>query len=293
MNTFVSCPACGRHLELPPGLAGKTGVCDKCGHAFQIPPDPAATPAPRPAPRPVAPPTRPPAAPVSPGGQEARSSGDQADQGPATDPRWDYRLLGTDAFVIRDDGGVLNYLILDARTGHDVGLAREVGVPEASGPDRASRPCSVRVYDTWTDARVLAFYRDGFRTPAGFNPVRVDVGDADGRPIGWFEATAVPSEGRFPVYDRTGREVAVVDGRWGPEPDYFIDADGQRVGRGTGEGEVRRFYPGVTFSWCGRGGDLLLRLRGRPAEDPELKALVLGTAVALESLLGSIKTRTR
>jgi hypothetical protein len=190
----------------------------------------------------------------------------------------------------------LNYEIFDAETDKQLAYAAEdspgsQGVLEVMGADKASFPCTVTVYDARSETEVFTIQRGAFRKFMGINPPHVDIFDGSDRVLGSFDTHLIPAKGDFWIYDAHDREFAEIDGQWHPQVDYaFRNADGVEIAQVVGEGQPRALF-NMGFSWCKRGGQLLLTLEEDFTNSPEAKLLLVASTLAMELLMASFKLR--
>jgi hypothetical protein len=161
------------------------------------------------------------------------------------------------------------------------------------GGDRASSPCTVSLYDARTEKAVLTVQRSAFRRLFGMDSAQVELFDGRDRPLASFAVKPFPAKGRFWVAGRAGRRRVELDGVWsGSRLGYcFLDRRGEEIARVRGEGSTSAWFSGSAFSWCKRGGRLRLSLRRGFADDAETRLILLGTALAMELLVGSVSIR--
>jgi hypothetical protein len=205
------------------------------------------------------------------------------------------RLLRGRAFWLRtktSTGHSLDYSISDPDSSEVLGIAQDDsdrgGLLEAL-VQKGSQARTAVIYDAATDKPILVVHREAFRQFLGVKPARVDICDHKERLLGWFETKPFPAKGAFPLFDHRDRQIAELEGKWYPEPDYdFWGKNDAKLGRVSAEGEVRRLFT-AQLSWCKRGGALLLTVSKDLAGDPRTKALLLATMLTLEQFGGSVQ----
>jgi hypothetical protein len=192
----------------------------------------------------------------------------------------------------------LSYTILDADTEKELAFGEEEAgagglTLQVMGADKASFPCTVTVYDARSDADIFRVHRPAFRKFMGINAPPVEICDGEDRLLGSFQTKPLPAIGSFWIFDAHDRELAELDGQWHPRPDYcFRDANGAVIARVTGEGEPCRLF-NAAFSWCKKGGQILLSLEDDRANEPEAKLILVATTMSMELLIASFRMRSR
>jgi hypothetical protein len=232
-----------------------------------------------------------------------------ADDQPAPPPRQrkgsvaaaDCLLLRRREFLIVSRSSsplVLSYTILDADTEKELAFADEAADTAATamqvfGADKASSASTVAVYDARSELEVFNIHRPAFRKFMGINAPPVEICDGTDRLLGSFQVTPIPAIGSFWVFDAQDRELVELDGQWHPRPDYsFRDANGDVIARVTAEGQPPRLF-NMAFSWCKKGGQILLTLEDDRANEPEAKLMLVATTLAMELLMASFRIRVR
>lgn len=191
-------------------------------------------------------------------------------------------MLNRSQYFIRERAGVLKlhdvFDILDPETQEKIGEARE----EISGLVKALRliinkgliPTSIQVYEGADPAsqKLLFSIRRGIVL---FRP-KVEVVDASGGLIGYFQLKMFSLGGAFRVFTAEGKEVAEVKGDWKGWNFKFL----------SGEKELGV----VTKKWAGLAKELLttadsyiISINGEP--DPKINLLLLASGLAIDTIL--------
>ena len=159
-------------------------------------------------------------------------------------------MLNRKTFFIREHVGLMKLVdtfdILDPETQQPLGIAKEK--PSALVQvlrlfvNKRMMPTVVYVYegsDFNDEGKLLFSIRRGFT----LFRARVDVCDANGHALGWFQSKAFSLGGAFRVFDASDREVALVQGDWKGWNFRFVDGEGRELGT-------------ITKKWAGIGKEL-------------------------------------
>lgn len=191
-------------------------------------------------------------------------------------------MLDRKQYLIREHVGLLKvsdvYDILDPVTQQKIGEARE----EISGLIKFFRllinkqlmPTKIAVYEGADEAsrKLLFTLRRGV---ALFRP-KVEVMEASGTPVGYFQSKLLSLGGAFRVFTSDGMEIAQVEGNWTGWEFKFL----------SGTTELGR----VTKQWSGLGKELftsadnyIIEIVSEP--DPTMNLLLLAAGLAIDTVL--------
>jgi hypothetical protein len=310
MPTALTCERCGVKLKVPNRLAGQLVMCPRCQQpvtpgrarsaARESPsgtPSPGSseppveavrgTPPPRPKRRsldPVAdtpcPPHPVPKLAISPAGE----SGDEPTA--SAEPSWrECPLLKHPRIIVRPRGGLsANFDLLDAENKQQLGLAEaRAGVfvallrGLAGGAVMARRRLSTRIEVRETEGGPVVFSVRWAASPLS-GTVRGKVHAGDGELLGQFREKVSALLGGFWVFDASDEQLAEVKFKFGLPPRMYLETPSGR--------EFGKVTPGGVVEAAGDRAGEKLGLTVTPlkdaAERPEIKALLLGVALAME-----------
>lgn len=187
-------------------------------------------------------------------------------------------LLDLQRFFIREQVAMLRvtdvYDIFDPDTQEHVGEAREdiSGLQQVLRWFISKQLMSTTVQVTDAD-RALVF---SIHRPFRFWRAQVNVIDADGRLLGYFQSKLFSLGGGFWVYDADDRQVAEVKGDWVGWNFKFLTPDGAELGL-------------VTKKWAGLGKELfssadnyIVSISDELSDQPIAKCLLLAAALAID-----------
>ncbi len=191
-------------------------------------------------------------------------------------------MLQRSRYFIREHVGLLKltdvYDILDPDSKTKIGEARE----EVSGLvkilrlliDKKLMPTRVWVYEgeAASGGRRLFSIRRGV---ALFRP-KVEVGDATGTPLGYFQTKLFSLGGAFRVFTAGGTEIAVVKGDWKGWNFRFLSGD-------TELGLVTKQWAGLGKELFTTADNYMISINGTP--NVEINTLLLAAGLAIDTVL--------
>jgi uncharacterized protein YxjI len=169
------------------------------------------------------------------------------------------------------------YDILDPQTKAKIGEA----VEEISGwikffrllIDKKLMPTKFVVYETpdsQTRRRLFSIKR-----PVAFLRPKVQVYDATGAPLGFFQAKVFTIGGAFRVFTTDGTEIAVVKGDWKGWNFRFLSGD-------TELGVVTKQWAGLGKELFTTADNYMISIHG--AKDPTMSTLLLAAGLAVDTI---------
>ncbi|HEY1190249.1 MAG TPA: phospholipid scramblase-related protein [Gemmata sp.] len=111
---------------------------------------------------------------------------------------------------------------------------------------------------------------------------KVEVVDAQGAVIGLYKAKRFSLAGGFHVYDGAGKHVAEIRGKLMKADYTFFQPDGK-----TEMGKVSKKWAGAMKELFTSADTYAVQIEPAFAEDPKVKMLILGAAVAIDSLMST------
>jgi uncharacterized protein YxjI len=169
------------------------------------------------------------------------------------------------------------YDILDPQTKAKIGEA----VEEISGwikffrllIDKKLMPTKFVVYETPdSQARRRLF---SIKRPVAFLRPKVQVYDATGAPLGFFQAKVFTIGGAFRVFTTDGTEIAVVKGDWKGWNFRFLSGD-------TELGVVTKQWAGLGKELFTTADNYMISIHG--AKDPTMSTLLLAAGLAVDTI---------
>jgi uncharacterized protein YxjI len=110
---------------------------------------------------------------------------------------------------------------------------------------------------------------------------KVQVVDAQGVVLGTYKSKRFSLSGGFHVYDKDGKHVAEIRGKMLKFEYTFVKPDGK-----TEMGKVSKAWGGAMRELFSSADTYGVQIAPAFAEDPQVKMLVLGAAVAIDCLFG-------
>jgi hypothetical protein len=191
----------------------------------------------------------------------------------------------------------VEYEISDADTEDVVGLATEKVTANKAlvgyFMGRQMMEGIIAVIDEDTDKPVLLIERSNFRMSlTGAKPCKVKLFDHREKLLAQFKfgepmwsGIALDFNKDTTVYDGSKEEWGVLEGDKDRAPDYlFRSAAGKKLARVRGKGTTNGMLA-PSGSWTGKGGWLKVSISDGIDLTPTDKLIVLGTAVAIESII--------
>lgn len=111
---------------------------------------------------------------------------------------------------------------------------------------------------------------------------KVQVLDAQGKVVGLYKAKRFSLAGGFHVYDGAGKHVAEIRGKLLKSDYTFFQPDGK-----TEMGKVSKKWAGAMKEMFTSADTYAVQISPAFAEDPTVKMLILGAAVAIDSLMST------
>lgn len=111
---------------------------------------------------------------------------------------------------------------------------------------------------------------------------KVEVVDAQGAVVGLYKAKKFSLAGGFHVYNGSGAHVAEIRGKMLKSDYTFFQPDGK-----TEMGKVSKKWAGAMKEMFTSADTYAVQIDPAFAEDPKVKMLILGAAVAIDSLMST------
>ncbi|MBY0457088.1 MAG: hypothetical protein K2V38_07115, partial [Gemmataceae bacterium] len=111
---------------------------------------------------------------------------------------------------------------------------------------------------------------------------KVQVVDAQGAVVGTYKAKMFSIKGGFHVYDAAGKHVAEIRGKLLKSDYTFFQPDGK-----TEMGQVSKKWAGAMKEMFTSADNYAVTIRPDFQDDPKVKMLILGAAVAIDSLMST------
>jgi uncharacterized protein YxjI len=167
------------------------------------------------------------------------------------------------------------YDIFDPDTGKQVGVAKE-RVPTWTSVMRLLlskklMPTRVDVLEYPDLALVFTL-----KKPVSFFRETVEVFDAQGERVGYFQIKLFAIGGGFCVYDRDGKQFAEVKGKWTGLDFQFLTPEGVELG------QVTKKWGGVLRELFTSADNYVVSVSEHLAEQPIAKMLLLAAALAID-----------
>jgi uncharacterized protein YxjI len=116
----------------------------------------------------------------------------------------------------------------------------------------------------------------------GFPFKKVEVVDAQGALVGRYKAKMLSLSGGFHVYDKDGKHVAEIRGKLLKSDYTFFSPDGKAE-----MGKVSKQWAGAMKELFTSADTYGVQIAPEFAEDPKVKMLILGAAVAIDALMST------
>jgi uncharacterized protein YxjI len=116
----------------------------------------------------------------------------------------------------------------------------------------------------------------------GFPFKKVEVVDAQGALVGRYKAKTLSLSGGFHVYDKDGKHVAEIRGKLLKSDYTFFQPDGK-----TEMGKVSKQWAGAMKELFTSADTYGVQVAPEFADDPKVKMLILGAAVAIDALMST------
>jgi uncharacterized protein YxjI len=191
-------------------------------------------------------------------------------------------MLELRSFLVKEHVGMFRltdtYDIFDPQSGQQVGIARE----EVGGFTRYARlllskklmPTRVVVREVGTEKEVLSIRRG----VAFFRP-RVEIYNAEGTKIGYFQSKAFSLGGAFRVFDANDREFAIVQGTWTSWTFTFKTTDGIEIG------VVSKKWAGLGKEFFTTADNYIISMNEDAPEGEITAMLMLAAGLAIDTVL--------
>lgn len=111
---------------------------------------------------------------------------------------------------------------------------------------------------------------------------KVEVVDAQGAVVGLYKAKKFSLSGGFHVYDGKGKHVAEIRGKLLKSDYTFVQPDGK-----TEMGKVSKKWAGAMKEMFTSADTYAVQVEPAFADDPTVKMLILGAAVAIDALMST------
>ncbi len=192
-------------------------------------------------------------------------------------------MLEKNTFVVKEKAKLLSsrnsYEILD-EGGAVIGTAEQAtgGLAKLAGMVMGDPPTKIEFREKPDDSLVFTVRRRGYLMK------KVEVVDAQGTVIGLYKAKKFSLSGGFHVYDGAGKHVAEIRGKMLKSDYTFFQPDGK-----TEMGKVAKKWAGAMKEMFTSADTYAVQIAPAFAEEPTVKMLLLGAAVALDCLMSTRK----
>ncbi len=190
-------------------------------------------------------------------------------------------MLEQTTFVVKQKAKMLSsrnsYEILDD-TGKVTGTAEQAtgGLAKVIGMLTGDAPTKIEFREKPDDSLVFTVRRRGYLFK------KVEVVDAQGAVIGLYKAKKFSLSGGFHVYDGKGGHVAEIRGKLLKSDYTFFQPDGK-----TEMGKVSKKWAGAMKEMFTSADTYAVQIEPAFAENPTVKMLILGAAVAIDALMST------
>lgn len=190
-------------------------------------------------------------------------------------------MLEQNTFVVKEKAKLLSsrasYEIFD-EDGKPIGTAEQKTSALAAIVGMVFGPPSTQIdfLEKPDDSLVFTVRR------AGFPFKKVQVLDAQGTVIGTYKAKMFSISGGFHVYDKDGKHVAEIRGKLLKSDYTFFQPDGK-----TEMGKVSKKWAGAMKEMFSSADNYAVQIDPAFSEDPKVKMLILGAAVAIDALMST------
>ena len=190
-------------------------------------------------------------------------------------------MLEQNTFVVKEKAKLLSsrnsYEILD-EGGAVIGTAEQAtgGLAQLIGMVAGAPPTKIEFREKPDDSLVFTVRR------AGMLFKKVQVLDAQGKIIGLYKSKKFSLSGGFHVYDGAGKHVAEIRGKMFKSNYTFFQPDGK-----TEMGKVAKKWAGMMKEMFTSADTYAVQIDPAFADEPTVKMLILGAAVAIDSLMST------
>ncbi len=176
--------------------------------------------------------------------------------------------------------------LLSSKTGYDIadgdsGRALATATEKSGGflatllgtaLGKDSIPKTIEVRKKSDNALLFSVRRSGFLFK------KVEVLDAEDKPLARYKAKIMSLSGGFHVYDPEGKHLAEIKGKMFKAEYQFVTPDGKPMG------SVSRTWGGLGKSLLGGSGSYGVQIEPTCASDPKMKTIILGAAIAVDTM---------
>jgi uncharacterized protein YxjI len=190
-------------------------------------------------------------------------------------------MLEKNTFVVKEQAKMFSsrntYDILD-ESGTALGVAEQKtgGFAKIMGMLTGAPPTQIDFLEKPDNSLVFSVRRRGYLFP------KVEVVDAQGKVIGLYKVKKFSLSGGFHVYDGAGKHIAEIRGKMLKSDYTFVAPDGK-----TEMGKVSKKWAGAMKELFTSADTYGVQIDPAFAEDPNVKMLILGAAVALDCLMST------
>ena len=190
-------------------------------------------------------------------------------------------MLEQNTFVVKEKAKLFSsrnsYEILD-EGGKVTGTAEQKtsGLAKALGMVLGDPPTQIDFREKPDDSLVFTVRRRGYLMK------KVEVADAQGVVVGTYKAKRFSLAGGFHVYDKDGKHVAEIRGQLLKSDYTFFQPDGK-----TEMGKVSKKWAGAMKELFTTADTYGVQLAPAFADQPTVKMLILGAAVAIDCLMST------
>jgi uncharacterized protein YxjI len=197
-------------------------------------------------------------------------------------------MLDGTRFAVSGKTGLLSsttaYDIADGDSGKPLATATEktsflatlLGM--ALGKDNVSKTVEVR--SKADDTLLFSVRRSGFFLK------KVEVLDAEGKPLASYKAKMMSLSGGFHIYDPEGKHLAEIKGKMFKAEYQFVTPDAKPMG------SVSRTWGGLASSLLGGSGSYGVQIEPAFATDAKMKTIILGAAITIDTMFAKAKSRS-
>jgi uncharacterized protein YxjI len=189
-------------------------------------------------------------------------------------------MLERNMFVVKEKGKFFSsresYEILDD-SGKLIGTAEQSTGTMAKilGSFMGDPPTRLDFREKPDDSLVFTVRRSGYLVK------KVQVLDSQGAVLGTYKAKRFSLSGGFHVYDKEGKHIMEIRGAWLKANYTFFAPDGK-----TELGKVSKSWGGAMRELFSSADTYGVQIAPASADDPKMKMLILGAAVAISCLFG-------
>lgn len=113
---------------------------------------------------------------------------------------------------------------------------------------------------------------------SGFFLKKVELLDADDKPLASYKAKIMSLAGGFNVYDLEGKHLVEIKGKMFSSEYKFVTPDGKALG------SVSRTLGGMAKALLGGSGSYGVQIEPAYADDDNMKSIILGAAIAVDTM---------